>query len=35
MNVGIPNPNAFLPLAKMCITNQSTKKKIYVMIDLF
>ncbi len=33
MNVGIPNPNAFLPLAKMCITNQSTKKKIYVMYN--
>ena len=33
MNVGIPNPNAFMPLAKMCITNQTTKKKIYVMYN--
>ena len=33
MNIGIPNPNAFVPLAKMCITNQDTKKKIYVMYN--
>ena len=33
MNVGIHNPNAFIPLEKMCITNQATKKKIYVMYN--
>ena len=33
MNVGILNPNAFIPLEKMCITNQATKKKIYVMYN--
>lgn len=33
MHIGIPNPNAFVPLAKMCITNQATKKKFYVMYN--
>ena len=33
MEVGIPNPNSAIPLEKMCITNQVTKKKIYVMYN--
>ena len=33
MNVGLPNPNLVMPLAKMCITNKVTHKKIYVMYN--
>lgn len=33
MNVGLPNPNLVMPLAKMCITNTINKKKIYVMYN--
>lgn len=33
MNVGLPNPNLVMPLAKMCITNKATGKKIYVMYN--
>ncbi len=33
MQVGLPNPNMVMPLAKMCITNKVTNKKIYVMYN--
>mgnify|MGYP002732449863 CR=1 FL=1 len=33
MNIGLPNINQVMPLAKMCITNKATKKKIYVMYN--
>lgn len=33
MNIGLPNPNQVMPLAKMCITNKATNKKIYVMYN--
>lgn len=33
MVIGLPNPNSIMPLAKMCITNKATKKKIYAMYN--
>ena len=31
MQIGKPNPNMIMPLEKMCITNKTNNKKIYVM----
>ena len=33
MQIGIMNPNLVMPLEKMCITNKSNNKKIYVMYN--
>ena len=33
MQIGIMNPNLVIPLEKMCITNKSNNKKIYVMYN--
>ena len=33
MQIGKPNPNMIMPLEKMCITNKTNNKKIYVMYN--